>query len=198
MKRITSLFTIVCAASQLYGMEQPFYESSPKENINTALNNLDEIQHIDNLKDFTNLVHMLAEKSNTGTREIAEKCEAPAAKTYLDLVQKLSNTTDINEITKLIQDDADVNFTSTLMLVDGTVTYAPIATARMLAFAIYREDIALIKLLLDSGAKQESAEYYARQQCYPLLDPHSEIQLLPLFVSHIADIEQLLAKAKIA
>jgi len=74
-----------------------------------------------NLQEFTALVHVLANKFGLGTQEIAEKFKTSIAAQYVELGDKLKrslsasknmyNTTEyIDEITKLIEQGADVNY----------------------------------------------------------------------------------------
>src|SRR5690242_15449786 len=98
--KIALLFTIACVG-QLYGMEKPSYGSLlpelKQEIINTALatsKNVDEaismlkklsalhgveFDKLFNLKDFTKLVHVLADKFNISTSQVAQKIDTPVA-----------------------------------------------------------------------------------------------------------------------
>ncbi|HJZ24029.1 MAG TPA: hypothetical protein VJ201_06220 [Candidatus Babeliales bacterium] len=138
MKKITLLFTILCA-SALSAMEpersQVEWENLPKALIpimNTYLieyNNLDDMvndikkatqelntminEKSGNLAAFTEFIHVLSYKFNKNTFIIATKFGTPAAKAYLDLGNKLikaSNTNDIKSATQLLKQGADPNF----------------------------------------------------------------------------------------
>jgi hypothetical protein len=71
-----------------------------------------------NLQQFTALVYILANKFHIGTKEIADKFNTPTSKQYVELGEKLrravyesKNTNDyIDEITKLLEQGADVNY----------------------------------------------------------------------------------------
>jgi len=164
---------LVCAlicAGQLYGMEsQPSYETLlpelKQEIINTALattKNIDEsismvkqlsIVHnvrYDNLKDFTKLVHLLADKFDKSTADIASKFIAskfntPIAHTYLNLGKNLlifaGDRRPFRRIKmiELIDQGADVNFSTGIV--------RPLKTA----LKSYNFDV--VKILLNFGAK---------------------------------------------
>ncbi len=152
MKRITSLFTIVCAASQLYGMNQTSYKPLSQENIKTALSDLDKTKHIDNLKDFTKELHGLANKFNTFPVVVAKLAKpntnlghlaeqyAKLNRKLLELTRWLYEDNAFNAIVQLIEQDADVNFIDE----HGST---PLENARLIL------SIELVNLLLDSGAK---------------------------------------------
>ncbi len=97
MKKLILLFTITCAASQMYGMETENIGGLPKEIQNqitqTAIassKNLNETvvmikrlstsfgisydKLFDNIKDFTKLVHMLADKFDASTNSARLPC----------------------------------------------------------------------------------------------------------------------------
>ncbi len=142
MKKIALLFTIVCVG-QLYGME-PKKELTKKEALeiyksllpelklgvlNQALavsNDLDEAidminklsivykEQYNNLQDFTNLVHILADKFNTTTEKIAEKFGTEIAKKYVSLGKNLTKAIfwheTKEEVKQYIKQGADVNY----------------------------------------------------------------------------------------
>ena len=196
MKKITLLFTIICAG-QMYGMEQTPYAlllpELKQKIVNMALqsknNTLDEAINalkgasafykvsfdklFGDLKDFTKLVHILAAEFNVSTKEVAEKFNIPIAQKYINLGEKLidlvygeklppvkaiklyeANLTpkkaNPNEIIKLIEDGADVNFTAKLDLTSG-YNESP------LSISTNNGDITLTKLLLKHGANPELA-----------------------------------------
>ena len=136
MKKIALLLTIVCAG-RLYGMEAENIGSLPKElhdqliqmAFTTSNNPAETIKAIqfasavhgvqyDNLKDFTRLVHLLADKFDTRTDIIANEFRTPAAKTYstlgYSLIKALGDNTPVGhaKVADLIQQGADVNFIS--------------------------------------------------------------------------------------
>src|SRR5262245_54934151 len=107
MKKTIILFTIL-SIGLLNGMEtEPSYETLPKElkqeiintalatskSVDEAINTLKTVSALQgiqfdklfDLKDFTKLVHMLADKFNTKTELIAEKFKTPVAEEYVRL-----------------------------------------------------------------------------------------------------------------
>lgn len=138
MKELILLFSIVCAAGQLYGMEpaNPYKSLLPelkREIINIALtrDNLDEavgmIQGLstlhnvryDNLSDFTRLVHMLANKFNALPSIVAEGFKTLTAQKYLKLSRELYEImlrkNNIPEAQKLIAKGADILYEPALI-----------------------------------------------------------------------------------
>lgn len=131
------LFTLLCA-SQLYGMELPSKEQLPPElyteiirkaveTSNTleeavkAVNAASALQgaKYENLKDFTRLVHILANKFNASTEEVANLFGTKTAQHYLYLGKKVQNIVfnskgrigeHVDEVNKLIAEGADVNY----------------------------------------------------------------------------------------
>jgi len=136
MKKITLLFTILCAG-QLYGMEAQNISDLPKdvhnEIIKMALatsDNLDEaIKAIkvasalrgikyDNLKKFTALVGVLAQKfPDLSREEIAQNFNTPLAKQYSELNYKLENALRaqvayvLKFVKETLDEGADPNYT---------------------------------------------------------------------------------------
>jgi hypothetical protein len=134
MKRIILIFTILCV-SQLYGMEpEPVLGELPEDVHNTiirmALATSDTLEEAikaikvasvlrgiryDNLKSFTKLVHMLANKfPKKDTKTIAKLFGTSIAEEYINLgnalIGAISWWEDIDQITKLIMQGADVNY----------------------------------------------------------------------------------------
>lgn len=176
MKNIVRAFALtLVAASTIKGMEQLTSETSPKDiekithiKIAHIINQSNDRQSaIDTIKgEFNNdqsyeiytkdltkfalVAHMLANKFNTCTTNIALNFDIPIATRYDDLGTELIMATmrfckelknsDFNQITQLIQQGADVNFSSQL--------YGP-----SLEIAIRMQCTALIRLLLNHGAK---------------------------------------------
>ena len=187
------LLTIICANS-LNGMEAERIGDLPEElrdEIATAailssespddaiimikkLSVLFSVQYdklFSNLKDFTRLVHMLGDKFNLPTKEIAERFDTEkksldkklryalkqsvdittVAKKYSNLAKELSDAlqqpVDISIIAKLIEQGADVNYTFEHF---GTIP-TPI-----LAQAVSQASPEAVKLLIDGGANPYS------------------------------------------
>ncbi len=129
MKKIALLFTIVCAAGQLYGMEAQNIMGLPEdvrnEIIRKALAASDTLEeaikaikvgalrgvNYDNPKDFTKLVHVLAKKFDLDTATVAQEFRtttvANIAKNYLiqsRMLLKLIASYDADDIQILIDD----------------------------------------------------------------------------------------------
>jgi hypothetical protein len=172
MKKLILLFTITCAASQMYGMETENIGGLPKEIQNqitqTAIassKNLNETvvmikrlstsfgisydKLFDNIKDFTKLVHMLADKFDASTNSVAMLFGTPIAKEYSNLGENLLDKVLFSyDIGSLIKQGADINFT----------TYRKIGREQKggrvtpLIYAVSNDYAKKIKALLDSGA----------------------------------------------
>jgi hypothetical protein len=136
MKKIALLFTMVCA-SQLYGMEPEYgLQNLPpdmrREIVNKAIESSATLESAvkavntacvvhgacyNNLKDFTKLVHMLADKFGNATSTVANKFGTEIAKEYIKKGRDLRDTDweapsfiVISIVKKKIEDGADVNF----------------------------------------------------------------------------------------
>lgn len=99
----------------------------------------------DNLECFTKLVHVLADKFNDGTGEIAKKIKTPISDHYFDLYVQLRtavfcSSPNIELIQKLINQGADVNGSANITRVTPLMN------------AIPWQNINLITLLLNSHA----------------------------------------------
>lgn len=168
MKKITFLFIILCTG-QIYGMEQEqSLGNLPKEihheivkALATSNNFGDTVQAVsiasalqgvryDNLKNFTALVHILADKFNKSTCVVSLHFKTPIATEY----EKLGNALlSCWPSTKLIQQGADVNF----------IGYDPVKgkISTPLIMAARAGNVYLVELLLHAGANPyfESPEY---------------------------------------
>lgn len=142
MKKVLLLLTLI-SASQLYSMEpeKPNYMTSLPKEIKLLImtgNNLDDTIRlikdfrginstfkqmidahygdIDNLQNFTKLVHVLANQFNTTTATIAKKFRTEIAQQYVALGDKLLEDVywgrKAKEITQDINQGADVNYIS--------------------------------------------------------------------------------------
>lgn len=176
MKKVSLLLTILCAG-QLYGMENTdlsqgamepekksnlgAFEQLPPElrqivaqtalelstDINQAIT-IAKILPINNLKDFTKLVHILADKFEYyTTQDIAKAFKTPASKAYLDLAKELADAIyygDVNKVTESIKKGADVNFDT------NDIGFSSLP---LLFYAISRGGGGneVIKLLIDNG-----------------------------------------------
>lgn len=169
MKKVLLLLTLI-SASQLYSMEpeKPNYMASLPKEIQVLIltgNNLDDTIRlikdfrginstfkqmvnahygdIDNLQNFTKLVHVLANKFNKTTKIVAEKFGTKIAQQYITLGNNLADNIYWNRKTKKITQDinqgADINY------IDDNY-YTPL----ILAIKSFRPDV--IKLLLDAKA----------------------------------------------
>ena len=97
-----------------------------------------------NLKDLTKFVHMLADKFNSSTENVANKFGTTTAQTYINLGKKLVSAIDnrkIDRASQAITQGADVNY-----------TYG--ANVSLLMHAMDFGNSGLVKLLLDSGANK--------------------------------------------
>ncbi len=176
MKKIL-LFTILCAG-QLYGMgelkievqkdSEALLPELKKEIISKLLvtlatsDNLNDIikaleisgLRYDDINDFTNLLHLLADRFKSATTTIAEEVKTLATNESLKLVAQkylsLANAIqmaiifggDAAKVAEVIKQGADVN-----------ASYRNGHDASLLIIAIEnRTDAAIIKLLLDAGA----------------------------------------------
>ncbi len=202
MKKIALLFTILCVGA-LFGMEpeRGHYvgmEALPKEIKATIVMYLNEYDNLDdivnaikitsltncelykivdemygNQKGFAVLAHLLANKFNTTTEDVAYQFNTPAAKTYISLGQKLIKAVKLNtidEVAQLILQGADVNFTKTYSTTNISITQqgsrdiTESYEESPLFRAIQSGNVEIVKLLLDSGAKVESDDYYVRHK----------------------------------
>jgi len=168
MKKILLLCALI-GAGQLYSMDptlflpriepEPTYHTQQaiantaltlSKSVDEAINMIKQLSIVhkvqyDNLKDFTKLVHLLANKFGISTADIASKFNTPIAQTYLNLGNNLlSFVGDIRpathvKIIELIDQGADVNFSS-----KGT---------RPLQKALASYNLDVIKILIKSGVK---------------------------------------------
>jgi len=165
------LGALVCAG-QIYGMEpqEPMgaFAQLPKELhqeiIRKAIESSDTLEEFvkavnvacalqgvcyDNLKDFTKLMHMLADKFDTTTHEVAGNFHTSLAEKYIQLGEQLliiddesSQLDTFDKVTQLINDGADVNFTMrNNMAIDSTPLFV----------AIQLINVDVVKLLMQSG-----------------------------------------------
>jgi len=173
MKKIVLLFTIACIG-QLYGMEpiEPSYKSLPKElqqEIITqalAVSN-DPFQAIemiekfsilhgvqfDNIKDFTKLVHILADKFNVSAQDIAYFFETPVSQKYRQLFNtflRYLRENNLEDIKKSIAQGVDI-FSSK----DGILPWylhMMVKTNNLNPLHVKQPQLEIIKLLLANGA----------------------------------------------
>lgn len=127
--------------------------------INREFNNIIKNVYGDynKIKEFTTLVHRLSDKFPEATTEtIAKKFEITTAQKYVELGNKLLIlsgsllTTALNDTKQVIEEGADVNFT-TSRIVDPTTGAYHIYTP--IFFALQLKSSELIKLLATSGIK---------------------------------------------
>jgi len=93
----------------------------------------------DNLKDFTQLMHILAGKFNVLPSVVAKEFNTSTAQTYSDLGCELSMQTRYWDLVQLIKQGADLNFINENY-------WTPLGNA------IMHQDIELVRLLFNSGA----------------------------------------------
>lgn len=130
----------------LYGLR---YDTPTAKNllIKSLPNNLDEaIEKVKTLqgatpKDFTKLVHMLADKFNLIPYDVAEKFNTPTAEKYIDLYIRLSGATSLKNLKimkELISRGADVKARPSI--ISAAIVYPNEKTPE------------IIKFLLENGA----------------------------------------------
>ncbi len=183
MKKIALLFTLVCVG-QLYGMEQEqpkkdlgAFEQLPEDVHNVIINmafatsntlhqTIETIKAMsalrraqyDNLKDFTKLVHILADKFYYDTDSVARVYNTSTAHTYRGLGSRLLDIASLahkpiwsgpgvedlsyilDRMKQLITEGADVNFSGSQL---STPLYK----------ALEKGNAEAVKLLLEFGAK---------------------------------------------
>lgn len=139
MKKLILLLTMICAADQLYGMENPqpnYMDMLPQEvqglivmalaqssnDIDATIRTIKAMsvtnkalnQIVNNQKEFNALVHILTNKFNTVPEVIAKKFNTSTSLKYQELSNELVKaikSNDKDKITQLIADGADVNST---------------------------------------------------------------------------------------
>jgi len=162
MKKLFLLAVLICIG-QMYGMEplEPMgsFAQLPKELheeiIMALLKSKDLEQAVeaikvacvlrgacyDNLKDFTRLAHIFANQFNVSTYQIAKKFNTSTANEYNILNTQLMvaiQSSDIQKLTDLINEGADVNYSTDLNT--------------PLTKAVIQWNLQIIKLLLQHGA----------------------------------------------
>lgn len=180
---MTLLFTLLCV-SILNGMKNPerghyvsLRDISPEihviimhtlnnhNNLDDVINDIKEISLtnkqlnavVNDIKGFTKIAHILAHTFNSTTDDVAKKFGTPTAKEYIyvtcTLMSAISNC-NINEVTQLINDGADVNYSFYPRYYENG------ATLLTHAFACRANEI--IKLLLNSGANPNLKDKFGR------------------------------------
>ncbi|HEX4068853.1 MAG TPA: hypothetical protein VHX42_02020 [Candidatus Babeliales bacterium] len=134
-------------------------------NLDEAIKNIKQMSEINKelysvingLKSFTALVHILEDKFDVSTEDIAKKFSTPTAKQYIDLGNKLFNTMVISysqlfiaQVTKYINTGADINFSKT------SSAYAA-KKITILDKAVDSQESQKIALILKFGAKPDQA-----------------------------------------
>jgi len=161
MMKITALLTILCI-SALNGMEAEttFAPEFPQDikaiilsyligtnkNLKDIITNIKATSSINkqwyatvnDLKLFTTLAHMLADKFNTTTSVVAHRFNMPITKKYIELGKELIGNPGIDKAIQLIESGADANFYH---------------YSNPLFNAIRHQNLELVKLLIRSGAK---------------------------------------------
>ncbi len=106
-------------------------------------------------KGFTALVHLLADKFNTSTEDVAGKFGTPVAENYQilgrELLLAISFSKDEEKIAELIQQGADVNYIGHPVLDPYSNTTPLMYVAAKYASAV-SPYINIVKLLLNAGA----------------------------------------------
>ncbi len=116
------------------------------------------------LKDFTKLVHILANKFNTTTQAVAEKINTPTARIYLTLGNELLTLAGSwrkeREIISFIQAGADINFTGDYFD-DIAMFYI---TGSPLGVAAKNLNVREVETLLEFGAKPTDEDLLRAEQ----------------------------------
>jgi hypothetical protein len=173
MKKIIFLLLISLCVTGLNGMETADWKGLPIEvkglivmalaenstDLDGAIKNIrrmsavnNELYNIiNNIKSFTVLVHILANKYNSSTRNVAHKFGTPIAKQYIDLGDKFLNLRAlqygpffVKRATNLIDIGADVNFSSSFLSFGIGLT--------PLSSAIFSQSVEIVRFLLTLGA----------------------------------------------
>lgn len=190
MKRIVLLFTILCV-NALNGMEQGqhnYWDYLPKElkqvimhilvttgdTIDEAVNNIKQASRINkelnqmltgNIKGFTALVHILANKFNVSPIGVAGYFEIPIADKYKNLYDQLVNAVvegNLVDIKRLIAEEADITA--------GQIIIPALRS---------KSKVAVIKLLLENGANPfETLESVERKQSLRNFPEYQQIKSL--------------------
>lgn len=108
---------------------------------------------VNDQKAFTALVHVLADKFNTATFDIAQKFNTDASQKYLTLGTAIANAIrkkDIAQVAELIDQGADVNFMENPHRYQFGVKYR--GNTLLLTAVMYQNSVDMVKLLLDAGA----------------------------------------------
>jgi predicted transcriptional regulator len=172
MKKLILVFTM--AYIGLNGMEAQYMNELPRElqekiandsneilkqslatsnTLDEAINAIKKLSALhgvqfDNLKGFTTLVHLLANKFGLSPQEVANKFNTPTSKKYMrlavELIEAVKNN-NMDTVTELIAQGADVNY----------YKKDPTEVDKMtpLAYAVKKNNEKLVKLLLDYEAK---------------------------------------------
>ena len=142
--KMTLLFTVLCA-SALNGMEmEPEWEQIK------AIKACDQ-------RNFIRLVHILADKFNITTHGVAQKVNTDTAKNYIKNSGAMLDL-NLNEIKcrSCLSNGGDVNYTKPM--------YNPFTGDLLIGSPLWaqvkNDDLDVVKLLLDYGAKPERDDYY--------------------------------------
>lgn len=136
--------------------------------LNKAFNQMINAQYgdVSNLQGFTQLVHILADKFGVTTQEVAEKFGTPVAKEYIkrgnELLNVLESSLSIELLKKILDYGVDVNYSYPFDNLLGMVT--------PMYLAMKKGMLEIIKVLLDSGVKLKSDEYYDTYDFWPHYD----------------------------
>lgn len=158
-KNVNQVINAIKAFGALHGMH---YDTQTATDllVQTLPDNLDEaIDEIKNLQettleDFTQLVHLLADKFNMTTQKIAKKFTMPIAETYLNfgswLLEHMKDRGAFihTKVINLIKKGADVNYSGVNFSCNGAVY-----EGSPLGLAIANLNVAAIKTLLRFGVK---------------------------------------------
>lgn len=120
-----------------------------------SLVNRDLNKMLNDLKEFTKIVHIIADKfDNLTSHEVADEFDTSIAKQYIEINESLvlailSGSPSPEKVIKLLNQGADVNFCTGFLGI-GYGGYGALNTP--LTFAVRAFSPELVKLLLDAGA----------------------------------------------
>ena len=137
----------------------------------------------DNLKDFTQLMHILADKFDTTTYDIAQKFNSGTSRLYLKLGTELGDAIrakNVDEVIRLISMGSDVNFIENKTYFFETKKYRGNTP---LIHAIAFPNPIIVKILLEKGAnpnleKQAFESLLDHSKDDQFLEPVSKIRTL--------------------
>jgi hypothetical protein len=147
-------------------------------NLDEVINNIKKVslinktfnQMINDLQRFTQVVHMIADKFNVATETVAEEFtlviadwkKLGVANKYIELGRNLLKAVwhkwPLDKLEELIKNGADINYSRPCRLFKNCDQETP------MVYAMKGKNLEAITLLLKSGVKLESDEYYDKHE----------------------------------